>query len=338
MNPALDRHAAKMRSESTGKPNLTSGFSQLPNQSLVHFARLLSGSVQIVSVLFINAETQWGGKRRKSRPITHAELAEVCRCTLRAVETKLKDLIDRGVLIAKRTAEGMVYEIPFEKWPELPDKPDESPQALNNDSEEPEEEDEPEPIKAKFVPVFSKRLSLKAGKKTKPIQFACEGAADKIQFDTNCDLECDGYFNAGVLRLSIFSRQTNSEQKRKKLRFAKSQDVENTDQSKFEALHSLMDDYCRNHHGAVPSDKLLSKISQALGEATVKDLLKVVQARIRGGKVIPMPWFINLAEDAARAVVQRPPKVLEPPPNRILPGKEQEARDYCKKHGIVSDL
>ena len=97
---------------------------------MLDWARLIAGNVQVFSILYINSEIHVPRDKgtpppKWSRPITHAELTVVCRCTIRAVETKLKDLVDRKVIESKRTPEGNCYRIPFDTWPDLPDMPSE---------------------------------------------------------------------------------------------------------------------------------------------------------------------------------------------------------------------
>lgn len=184
------------------EPKRRGGFAKLPNSALLDFPRLMSGNVQILAILYINAENQWNGERQWTRPITHEELAKATRSTIRAVELKVKDLIDRSVLQAKRGPKGTMYHIPFETWADLPDMPSPVAELPAQEVEQAAEEESKE--KPKFVPAFSSRLKVPAGKKTKPIKFCDDGLAEGIQFDSDVEIECDGFLrNDGVLRLSI---------------------------------------------------------------------------------------------------------------------------------------
>lgn len=106
------------------------GFTPSPNACLWDWPRLVSGDAQVFSLQYINSETL-GAIRDKgtpppawSRVITNEELAAFCRCTVRAIEMALSDLIGRTVLERKKIpGKGFAYHIPFDRWPELPDRP-----------------------------------------------------------------------------------------------------------------------------------------------------------------------------------------------------------------------
>lgn len=304
MNPRLEAHATEMRS-----PQRREGFAKLPNSALLDFARLMSGNVQILSVLYINSENQWAGERRWTRAITHEELAKVTRTTVRAVELKVKDLIDRKVLQAKKTSKGTMYHIPFETWAELPDMPD----PVTGVPVPVADAEAGEETPVKFAPAFKTRFKVEPGKRTKPIKLE-QGAADQIQFDTNVPIECDGSFHQGILRLYItgqVQREQEAKPNRNIVRVARSQPTETTQPSKFDKLHGLLDDYCLHHHGTIPNEKLLSKIQAALGKATIEQFRTVCRAKMRGGKPIPMGLFVNLAEDARLAAETKKSKPAE---------------------------
>ena len=321
MNPKMAARATEMREKPAVQPVAREGFAKLPNSALLHFSRLMSGNVQLLSVIYINAENQWDGKRRWTRPISHEELTKVTRCGIRAVESKLKDLVDRGVLEAKKTSAGYSYHIPFEKWPDLPDMPSDLPEvAVPSDLLPTDETIEDAKTKAEFKPAFKApgRIRVEAGKKTKPIEISA-GAADKIQFDsdTNFDFECDGVFRAGVLRLSLYAKQrTQGEREQtanpKNIATRHPQHIESIKPELFASLHSLLDDYCLRHHGTIPNNKLLAQIQKALGKATIRQLERVLKAKIRTGKPISMGLLINLAGDAALAADRAEPIEYDP--------------------------
>jgi hypothetical protein len=325
MNPRLQARADQMR-EDSHEPQAREGFAKLPNVALLQFARLMSGNVQILSVLYINAENQWNGERRWTRAITYEELAKVTRTTVRAVELKVKDLIDRKVLEAKKTSKGTMYHIPFETWSGLPDMPEPVagvpvPVADSDDT----------PEQVKLAPAFETRFRVEPGKKTKPIKIKT-GPANEIEFHSNVPFECDGASHEGILRLYI-TGQTQREQEAKpnrtRVRADKPQVPETTEPSKFQALHALLDDYCLSHHGTIPNDALMSKIQKSLGGASLAQFKAVVQARIRGGKLIPMGLFVNLAEDArlASEAQRNAPKPAQQPPAAPAEPKPVEITD-----------
>jgi hypothetical protein len=308
------------------------GFTPVRNESLLDWPRLLSGNVQFFAVMYINSEIhvprESGAPVPKwTRPITHAELAAVCRCSIRAVEVKLKDLTDRKVLEFKRTATGTRYHIPFETWPGLPDIPS---QVVSIDDGLPisdsEDEDQADPkpkdgIVHKFEP-----HRLKAGRKSRPSIFP--QATEKVQYETDTDgVVVSERMIDGVLIASIIVREciekAKGEQTGKPQKNVGSSRVKPTPSTKayFAPLHALLDDYCLSHHGIIPNEELLSKIQRALGEATVGQFRIVIQAKMRAGKVIPMGLFVNLAEDArlASEVKKSVPARREPTEEEIFP-------------------
>jgi hypothetical protein len=299
------------------------GFTPVRNESLLDWPRLLSGNVQFFVVMYINSEIhvprESGAPVPKwTRPITHAELATVCRCSIRAVEVKVKALTDRKILEFKRTANGNRYHIPFETWPQLPDMPTSVVSIADGqaiDDSEDEDHADPKPkdgIVHKFEP-----HRLKAGRKSRPS--ILPQAAEKVQYEPDTDgVVVSERMIDGVLIASIIVKEciekAKGEHTGKPQKNVVNSRVKPTPSTKadFSELHALLDDYCLSHHGTIPNDQLLSKVQQALGKASIDQFRAVVQARIRGGKLIPMGLFVNLAEDA-RLGAETQKKHVPPP-------------------------
>lgn len=302
-------------------PAPRNGFAPVLNQYLYHWPRLLSGDAQTMSVLFINSELhaprpnarvseplQW------TRAITNEELAGFVRCTVRAIEIALSDLIERKVIERKRARGGFSYSIPFSSWPELPDRPSKVvpiPEKVQEAEEEPEEET----VRPRGVieAVFETPQVVKPGKRTRKRELPNSKSASWIQMEVEGEVPqqfypylCDGVLVVRVKgEVTEKGRQTEGEQKRNTFRKSGPQVPTKSTKRTFETLHSLLDDYCLHHHGTIPNDKLLSKIQAALGKATVEQFRTVCRAKMRSGKSIPMGLFVNLAEDARLAAETR---------------------------------
>jgi hypothetical protein len=309
------------------------GFTPFLNEYCLEWPRLLSGNAQIFSAMYINTEIH--APRDKgapvpywSRPISDEELATVCRCTVRAVEIAIKDLVDRNVIEKKRAGRAWAYHIPFDKWHSLPDIPPLKPLVVvgNSDPKPADEEDSTETKKPRGVieAVYEAPQMVNPGKRTRKKELPRPASWIQMEVDGDVRQEVYPYLCDGVIVVRVKGEReankasTKGEEKRKTLRAGGTQVPEESTKQDFSTLHSMLDDYCRRHHGTIPNDKLLAKVVAALGSATLKDFENVFRARIRSGPPVPVPVFINLAEDAAREVATRkpaPPKAKELAPD-----------------------
>ena len=294
------------------------GFSPLPNEVMLDWARLIAGNVQVFSILYINSEIHVPRDKgtpppKWSRPITHAELTVVCRCTIRAVETKLKDLVDRKVIESKRTPEGNCYRIPFDTWPDLPDMPSEvvsiaDGKPVEDSVDNDQTEDRP---KDGIIHEFETKR-LKAGKKSRPSNLP--QAAEKVQYEPDTDgvlvseRMIDGVLIAKIIVKECIEK-AKGEQTVKPQKIAVAARISPSEST---SLHTLLDDYCLRHHGTIPNNKLLAQIQKALGKATIRQFERVLKAKIRTGKPISMGLLINLAGDAALAADRAEPIEYDP--------------------------
>ena len=119
-----------MSTQPIPEPQRRKGFTPFPNDVLLDWPRLLSGNAQVFTVMYINSETT-GAVRAPgtkppywSRPISTDEFAAFGRCTVRAIQLALDDLVARKVVEKKSSLHGAFrYHIPFETWAKLPDRP-----------------------------------------------------------------------------------------------------------------------------------------------------------------------------------------------------------------------
>lgn len=269
----------------------------------------------MMGILFLNGELHAprdaGSPDPKwTRAITNEELAAFCRCTIRAIEIAFKDMLDRKVIVRKKGSGGFCYGVPFETWPDLPDRPPAKVVAMPTLEPKPAEEesaDEAQRPRGQIEPIFTEPQTIKPGGRTRKKELPNGKSASWFQVENQGQVPqqfypylCDGVI---VIRLKseeqANSTSTNGEVKRNLFRKSGDQVPAQSTKQDFSALHQLLDDYCLSHHGTIPNAKLLAKIQTALGKATISQFKTVIQARIRSGKVIPIPWFINLAEDAA---------------------------------------
>jgi len=325
------------------------GFTPLPNECLWDWSRLVSGDAQVLSILYINSELHpprdpGVPAPKQTRVIPNEELAAFARCTVRAVELGMGDLMARHVVEGKKVGPGRYrYSIPFQTWPELPDRPAAKVVALTVESR-PADEEAPEEIKrprGQIEAIYEHPQIVRPGTRTRKKEFPGAKSASWFQTENEgqIDQEVYPYLCDGVLVIRIKGKeQTNStgtkgEQPRNQFRNRGSQLPEESTKRYLTTLHELLDDYCLRHHGIIPNDKLLAKIQTALGKATIPQFRKVIQAKIRAGKVIPLPLFINLAGDAAEIAAQKPANTANPetPKNPILPGKEAELADFLRE-------
>lgn len=307
-------------------PERRKGFTPLPNECLWDWSRLVSGDAQVLSVLFLNSELHPVRERgaaplKWTRSVSNEELASFVRCTVRAIQIATDDMVARKVVLRKKASGGYSYSIPFETWAELPDRP--AKVVVLAEAEAAQEETEEEAAEAANKPgkevVLAERLTIRAGKRTKPLKF--NTGPEFIQVDSNVDAEINAVEKSGVVRVTVTARfqETKGEVKRNTFRENNAQPTENTQNRKLQALHTLLDDYCRRHHGTIPNDKLLTKVCQAMGKATITQFQAVFTAKVRAGKAVPMGLFINLADDARLGAESPSPK---PAASKVQPADE----------------
>ena len=204
------------------QPQRRKGFTPFPNDVMQDWPRLVSGDAQVFSVMVIVSETVGAVRERGtappywSRPISNDELAGFCRCTVRAIEMALKDLLARKVLLRKRASGGYAYHVPFETWPDLPDRPPKVVSISGDDVEDQLDDDGPaDSLKGKVMPVFEKPQRVRGG--ARPRAKELPAAASKLRLTSNEEIEytahmCDGQLN---IELNITAaEQIKSEAKR----------------------------------------------------------------------------------------------------------------------------
>ena len=226
------------------------GWAPLPNECLWDWARLVSGDAQIFSILFINSEIHT--LRRKgtpapkwSRPISNEEFAQFARCTVRAIEIALGDLLKRKVIERKKSGKGFIYSIPFGSWPELPDRPSKIVVIGEAEQAEEEGEDEANKRRGEIMAVFGKPQRVRAGGRTRPK--VLPAAAGKLQFEGESEMEFDARMCDGVLtirakgEIQAKSTGTKGDGKRNELRSNNTQ-LQSNQQNDF---HKFETAYCQ---------------------------------------------------------------------------------------------
>lgn len=189
-------------------PQRRKGFTPFPNDVLLDWPRLMSGNAQIFTVMYINSETTGAARARGtqppywSRPISTEEFAGFARCTVRAIQLAIDDLVARKV-IERKGATGSVcrYHLPLETWPALADRP--STVVSIESAEEPEEETEEEAAaRAKgAIPVFTKPQRLRGGARPRPKELPA--AASSLRVTADSEVEYSGTLCNGILSLEF---------------------------------------------------------------------------------------------------------------------------------------
>ena len=196
------------------------GWAPIPNQCLWDWARLVSGDAQVFSILFINSEIHTLRKKGTSVPkwtrtISNEEFAQFARCTVRAIEIALGDLLKRKVIERKKSGKGFAYGISFESWPELPDRPPKVVPITGAQPAEEESEEEANKPRGEVVAVFDKPQTVRAGGRTRPKSLP--SAAGKLQFEAESEIQFDARMCDGVLTVRAKSEaqhRTKGEDKR----------------------------------------------------------------------------------------------------------------------------
>lgn len=231
------------------------GFSPLPNECLWDWSRLVSGDAQVLSILYINAELNPVREKGRAAPlwtraITEEEFAAFCRCTVRAIQGAFKDLLERKVVLRKKTAAGFAYQIPFETWPELQDRPAKVVMLAEAEDAEEESEDEAKRPHGKITHVFSKPQKVRAGARTRPKELPWP--AGKIQFEAETETEFDARMCDGILTIRAKGEQ-REKSTRSQLR-VDSQQV--TDTTKFGIFQSA---FLKRKVNFAPNDWVLAR-------------------------------------------------------------------------------
>jgi hypothetical protein len=279
------------------------GFTPLPNECLWDWSRLVSGDAQVMSILYINSELH--PVREKGQPppkwtrsITYEELAAFCRCTVRAVDYAFKDLVERKVIVRKKTAQGFAYAIPFETWPELPDRPPKVVSIADPEQAEEESEEEANKPRGQVLPVFSKPQKVRAGGRTRPKELPA--AAGKLQFEAENEIEFDARMCDGILTIrakgesEANKKGTKGEAKRNRLQVDCSQGTENTRLGNFHTFESVWLEHGIN---AAPDDWAASRVAwsrldtaeQLAAVAGVRERFYLGEYDVKETKWIPLP-------------------------------------------------
>lgn len=316
----------------SSQPERRKGFTPLPNECLWDWSRLVSGDAQVLSILFLNSELHPVREKHApplkwTPPVSNEELASFVRCTVRAIQIATDDMVARKIVLRKKASGGYSYSIPFETWADLPDRPAKIVSIGEAETAEEESEEEAKKPRGPVLTVWTKPQRVRAGGRTKPKDVP--GIVGKLQLEAESEIEfdarlCDGILTVrakGEVRANIpsYSERSKGEEKRNTFRENNSQPVENTQNRKLQALHTLLDDYCRRHHGTIPNDKLLTKVCHAMGKATLAQFQAVFNAKVRAGKPVPMGLFINLADDARLGAESPSPK---PAATKLQPADE----------------
>jgi hypothetical protein len=207
--------AAPVRSDLL--PQRRRGFTPFPNEALLDWPRLVSGDAQFLSLILINSETLGVPRDRGTEPpkwsraITTEEFAAFAHCTVRAIEIALADLSDRKVIERKKVpGKGFAYHIPFNTWPDLPDRPAPKRAELVTmpESEPAEEETQPEKTTAK--PVAGPKQSVKPNTSTRPVELPCP--VIKLRWErSNNGFEYESYALNGILTIRpIWQEKANA--------------------------------------------------------------------------------------------------------------------------------
>jgi len=257
------------------------GFSPFPHQVLSDWPRLVSGDTQIYSIMLIVSETlgavpdKQGRKPEWSRSITNEELANHCRCrSVRTVEIAIKDLVDRKVIRRKKsTSGGYAYQVPFETWPELPDRQCKvvaMPTGVEEPEQEPETENDTVAPSDKPIQVFDKLQHVKPGARPKAKQLPA--LSSQLRVFSDCDITYNALLrpSKGILEVHIqkAESQTNGEENRKALRKtvskAKIPQESAGDNRTIQALRDYFGDMVIA--GQIASAAIIRRTAEALGD------------------------------------------------------------------------
>ena len=286
------------------EPQRRGGFTPLPNECLWDWSRLVSGDAQILSILFINSEIHTLRKKGSpvpkwtGRAITNEELAQFARCTVRAIEIGVGDLVARKVIERKKTARGYVYSIPFASWAALPDRPSKVVTLGEAEDAEEESEDEAKKPKGQVFAVFSKPQKVRPGTRTRPKELPA--AAGRLQFEAETEIEFDARMCDGILTIRAKGESgtsTKGEEKRNRLRVDSTQLPSNQQPSNF---HVYENAWLKHGINAAPGD--WSEARAAWSQLSMEEQLAAVKGvldRFEQGEYDD-PRFIQLPQNYLR--------------------------------------
>jgi hypothetical protein len=218
------------------QPQRRNGFTPFPNNVLLDWPRLLSGNAQIFTVMYLNSETTGAARARGteppywSRPIPTEELAGYARCTVRAIQLALDELVSRKVIERK----GLRYHLPFETWPALPDRPA-NVVPISEEAEDAEEDTDDAAVGGQVLTVFAKPQRVRSGHRPRPKELPAP--AGKLRVTADSEVEYTGTICAGILHLEFKIPKSEHEAKEKRNIFQNRGSKSNKPQE-----HGLIDD------------------------------------------------------------------------------------------------
>lgn len=214
-----------MSSQPLPQPERRKGFTMYQNDVLLDWPRLASGDAQVFLLMYVNSETTGAARAPKtkapywSRPISIEELAGFARCTVRAIQLASDDLSNRGVIERKKSGAGAwKFHIPFETWPNLPDRPPKV-VCISDEAEDAEEDtDDATSTKGTVIPVFEKPQRVKPGARPRPKELPA--AAGKLRLCSTHEIEYTATLCDGLLQVELtVTDQGKPEAKRNSFRF-----------------------------------------------------------------------------------------------------------------------
>jgi len=284
------------------------GFAPLPNECLWDWARLASGDAQLLSILFINSEIHVFRKKgdpplKWTRAISNEELAQFARCTVRAIEIAIGDLTARKVINRKKAGKAYAYQIPWETWSELPDRPSKVVVLGEAEPAEEESEDEAKRPKGQVLAVFSKPQKVRAGGRTKPKDLPA--AAGRLQFEAESEIEFDARMCDGILTIRAKSEEiakrtsTKGEDKRNRFRNPDTQVLDSKHHSNFHLFETA---WLKHGINAAPDDWSGARAAWLeLDTAQQLAAVKGVHDRFEQGEYDPKePKWIHLPQNYLR--------------------------------------
>jgi hypothetical protein len=197
---------------------------------MMDWPRLASGDAQVFSLMYIVQECSWQAKVNWSRPIRNEELAQFGRCTVRAIEIGINDLVARKVVLRKKSKGGYSYYVPFETWPELPDRPPKVVPITGEPEELPDDTEgtDGSTLAGVVLPVYEKPQRLRGGARPRAKELPAPAA--KLRLTSNTDVEFTAFMRDGHLDIALTvprhgENQANGKRNEIRNAVAKSSDV-----------------------------------------------------------------------------------------------------------------
>ncbi len=290
-----------MSAAAVPRPERRQGWAPIPNECLWDWARLVSGDAQIFSILYINSEIHTPRKKgapvpQWTRPISNEEFARFGRCTVRAIQIALGDLLNRKVVECKKSGKGFAYRIAFESWPELPDRPSKVVPITGAQPAEEESEEEANKPRGEVVALFDKPQKVRAGGRTRPKSLP--SAAGKLQFEAETEIEFDARMCDGILTIRAKGEtirakgETKGEQKRNGFRSNDTQVQSNQRRDNFHVFEAA---WLNHGINAAPDDWAQARSTwNVLALSDQLAAVKGIESRFEQGeyddpKYIPLP-------------------------------------------------